>query len=139
MGFFPIAPASFASAIVCVGIWFLLKSVLICLVSLVAIFAIGVWVSTKVEKLWGEDSKRIVIDESVGMTITLIAVPHKLLYFCIGFLLFRVFDILKPYPINISQRLKGGWGIVIDDVIAGMYSSIFLWIFIFVYTSFASI
>lgn len=133
VGYVPLAPATAASIIVCVIIWFLLKSSLIYLTLIITFFILGVWISTKLETFWGEDSRRIVIDESVGMFITLFGIPQKTLFFLIGFLLFRFFDIVKPYPIKESQRLKKGWGVVIDDVIAGMYSSILLWIFIFFY------
>lgn len=139
IGYFPFAPATAVSIALCIIIWFLLKSPLVYLVTLLVLFVLGVVVSSKLETIWGEDNRRIVIDESVGMLITLLVVPRKLLFFIIGFLFFRFFDILKPYPVNESQKLKKGWGVVMDDVIAGMYSGIILWIFIFVYRLIKSI
>lgn len=133
IGYIPLAPATAASIIVCILIWFLLKSPLTYLSLIIILFTLGVWISSKLVILWGEDNRRIVIDESVGMLITLFMIPQRILFFLIGFFLFRFFDIVKPYPINESQNLKNGWGVVMDDVIAGMYSSIILWIFIFFY------
>jgi len=131
IGYFPIAPATFASVVVCIVIWFLLRTQIIYISILLILFVLGVWISSRLENFWGIDSRKIVIDESVGMLVTLYAVPKNIFYFIIGFALFRFFDIVKPYPINVSQDLKKGWGVVTDDVIAGMYSSILLWLFIF--------
>lgn len=139
LGFFPVAPATLASVVICLVMWYLVKSILFSIVLLTLLFIIGVWVSGKIEKIWGEDDRRIVIDESVGMIITLLAVPHKVLFFFIGFCLFRFFDIVKPYPINESQRLRSGCGVVLDDVIAGMYSSIILWLFVIIHNAVKSI
>ena len=133
-GYFPLAPATVASFIVCVIIWFLLTSSLLSyFITLLIVFVLSILISSKLETFWETDDRKIVIDEVVGMLITLFAIPQKFLFFLIGFLLFRFFDIVKPYPINQSQKLNKGWGIVIDDVIAGIYSSIILWIFIFLY------
>jgi phosphatidylglycerophosphatase A len=85
------------------------------------------------EDSWGADSHRIVIDEAVGIIITLFLVPHRIIFFVIGFLLFRFFDIIKPFPINSAQSLPGGWGVMLDDVVASLYSSITLWIFIIIF------
>lgn len=68
------------------------------------------------------DPGEIVIDEVVGQWVTLLLCPHNLLFTFIGFVLFRFFDVLKPFPIGISQKLHGGLGIVIDDILAGIYA-----------------
>ncbi len=133
IGYFPLAPATCASLIVCIVLWFLFTTPVTYIISIAILFALGVWIAFKLEPFWGEDNRRIVIDESIGMIITLFAVPQKFLYYAVGFFLFRFFDIVKPFPIGDSQKLKGGWGVVIDDVIAGMYSSIALWIFIYIF------
>jgi len=77
-----------------------------------------------VEKDLGHDPSIVVIDEVLGMGISLLFLPRNFWLFFIAFLLFRVFDILKPPPINLSQKLPAGWGIMIDDVIAGFYALI---------------
>lgn len=132
-GYVPVAPATAASGILCFVIWFLFKHPLTYAVSAVSLLTIGIWSASRLERTWGEDDRRIVIDEALGIIIALFLVPHKLLFFGIGFLLFRFFDILKPYPINISQQLPKGWGVVMDDLIAGIYSNIALWGFIVIF------
>jgi phosphatidylglycerophosphatase A len=90
------------------------------------IIVIGVWSSSKVELLWGKDHNRVVIDEIAGMCITLLFIPFSITYIIIGFLLFRFFDIVKPLYIRRLERLKGGWGVMADDVLAGIYSNIII-------------
>ena len=89
-------------------------------------FIVGIWASSRVENLWGHDSSRIVIDEVVGQMITygVAAGRYQLSAFHIllGFGLFRLFDIVKPFPIRSLERLKGGLGVVADDVGAGIYA-----------------
>lgn len=87
---------------------------------------IGIFTSDFAEKIYGFDPPEVVIDEIVGMWITLLFVPKVYLIIAIGFVLFRVFDIVKPFPARQSQDLKGGIGIMLDDIIAGFYSLIIL-------------
>jgi phosphatidylglycerophosphatase A len=136
IGYLPLAPGTFASLFVCLLAWFAFPPLWYSVFVIVILFCLGVWSSAELESRWDEDDRRIVIDEAVGMLIALFAVPHKVLFFLIAFFLFRFFDIVKPYPLKKVQELEGGWGIVMDDVFAGMYSSIFLWIFIFIYHEF---
>jgi len=73
------------------------------------------------------DARPIVIDEMVGFLITLLWLPLNFLTLCLGFFLFRLFDIVKPPPIStVEKRLHGGWGIVLDDVLAGVFASVTL-------------
>jgi len=99
--------------------------------ALAAIFFLAVITAGQAEKILDrKDPGVVVIDEVIGMLITLIAAPDNPLIWLLGFLLFRLFDIFKPYPIRlIDQRLNGGLGIVLDDVLAGIYSLIILQIF----------
>lgn len=92
--------------------------------ALAAFFAIAVLSAGAAEKILDrKDPQVVVIDEVMGMLITLIAAPAKPLVWLLGFALFRFFDILKPWPIRfIDQRVNGGIGIVLDDVMAGIYS-----------------
>src|SRR5690606_33558015 len=92
----------------------------------IAITIVGVWSSSKVEVEWGKDHNRVVVDEVAGMCITLLFIPFSITYIIIGFLLFRFFDIVKPLYIRRLERLKGGWGVMADDVLAGIYSNIII-------------
>lgn len=94
---------------------------------------IGVYSAGKVEAEWGKDSHRIVIDEVVGMSVTLLFVPARWLYLLIGLLLFRFFDIAKPFQIRKMENLSGGWGVMMDDVLAGVYANLLLQLVVFVF------
>ncbi len=92
----------------------------------IALFAFGVWCcSATTRYLDTHDHGGIVWDELVGMLIALIAVPASLPYLLLGFLLFRLFDIWKPWPIGwVDKRVHGGFGIMLDDIIAGVMACI---------------
>ncbi|MFK7908806.1 MAG: phosphatidylglycerophosphatase A [Chitinophagales bacterium] len=90
-------------------------------------FIIGVIAADQLEETLGKDPGCIVIDEFVGMWITLLFLPINWFTLLIGFVLFRFFDILKPLFIGtIDQKVKGGWGVMLDDVLAGVYANICL-------------
>jgi phosphatidylglycerophosphatase A len=93
------------------------------LLFVLTLLALSFYVAGQAEKIYHKkDDQRIVIDEIVGFQVTMLPVAITVLHLCVGFVLFRVFDILKPFPINNLQRLPGGWGVVIDDVGAGIYA-----------------
>lgn len=92
----------------------------------IAITGIGIWSSGKMEPIWGKDDKKVVIDEVAGMIISLLLVPVKWQYVLTGLVLFRFFDILKPLYIRRTEKLKGGWGVMMDDVLSGIYANIIL-------------
>ena len=94
------------------------------------ITALGIWSGNKVEPLWGKDHSRVVIDEVAGMCISLLFIPVTLNYVIAALILFRFFDIVKPLYIRRMEALKGGWGVMMDDVLAGVYANIVLQIFI---------
>lgn len=98
------------------------------LISLLILTFLACYLSREAEKLFNEkDSPRIVIDEMVGFQWAMFLVSPTVLHILLGFGLFRFFDITKIYPAGyLAQRLPGGYGIVIDDVVAGMYSNVFL-------------
>jgi phosphatidylglycerophosphatase A len=87
---------------------------------------IGVWSSNAVAKIWGKDPSRVVIDEVAGMCISLLFIPITLKYVIIALVLFRFFDIVKPLFIKKMEMFPGGWGIMLDDVLAGIYANIIL-------------
>jgi phosphatidylglycerophosphatase A len=93
-----------------------------------ALIFLAVWVAGEAERLLGQkDAGSIVIDEIVGMVVALAVLPLTPFNLAAGFIAFRVFDISKPFPARlIDARVPGGWGIVLDDVVAGVYSNILL-------------
>ncbi|HVW96284.1 MAG TPA: phosphatidylglycerophosphatase A [Mucilaginibacter sp.] len=95
------------------------------IITLAVIFA-GVWSSTIVEKIWGKDPSRVVIDEVAGMLVSLLFIPVKLKYLIAALILFRFFDIVKPVFIRKMEKLPSGWGIMMDDVLSGIYTNLLL-------------
>lgn len=88
------------------------------------IIAIGTWSSNVVDAVWGKDSSKVVIDEVAGMAITLLYVPQHITYMLAGLVAFRFFDIVKPLGIKKLEKWPKGWGVMADDVLAGLYASI---------------
>ena len=91
---------------------------------------VGIWSANEIEALWGKDSNRVVIDEIAGMCITLLYVPVTLKYIITGFILFRFFDIAKPLFIRKLESISGGWGVMADDILAGLYANAVLQVII---------
>ena len=87
---------------------------------------LGIWSANVVEKIWGKDHQRVVIDEVAGMCITLLWIPINPVNILVALLLFRFFDILKPLFIKKLEKLPGGWGVMSDDILAGVYGNIIL-------------
>jgi phosphatidylglycerophosphatase A len=85
-----------------------------------------VWSGNKVEPIWGKDHSRVVIDEVAGLFVSVLFVPATLQYLIAGFILFRFFDIAKPLFIRRLEALPGGWGVMADDLLAGVYANIIL-------------
>lgn len=94
----------------------------------VLVTIVGVWAAGRAEAIYGQkDCGKIVIDEVAGMLITMYLLPATPLYLFAGFLVFRFFDIVKPFPARrIDQNVKGGLGVMLDDVVAGVYSCLCL-------------
>ncbi len=93
---------------------------------LAAVFAAGVAASRRCEVVWGTDNKKIVIDEIWGMMISLFLLPVSVLYIALGFFIFRLLDIVKPFPARRLERVEGGWGVMLDDGMSGVYTCIIL-------------
>jgi len=93
------------------------------LLSILALAVLAVYVSGATEKaLNSKDAPCIVIDEIVGFQFTMLLIPPTLPHIVLGFIAFRIFDIIKPFPIGLCERkIPGGWGIVADDIVAGIY------------------
>jgi len=94
----------------------------------VGVFILGVWAASQAESFFGRtDPRQVVIDEVAGQMITFLANPAaSWKWLLAGFVLFRVFDVLKPFPAGRAERLPGGWGIMLDDVVAGGYGLVTL-------------
>ncbi len=118
------------TALLCCIPWYFARTVgsfeMIAFVVTVAVTALGVWTATVVEKEWGKDSSRVVIDEAGGMMISLLFIPVTISYMATGFILFRLLDITKPLLIRRTESLPNGWGVMMDDMIAGLYTNILL-------------
>jgi len=87
-------------------------------------FFVSVWSSDAAEKMYGHDARRIVIDEWEGMFIALLFVPYSVTNYVIAFFAFRFFDVVKIPPARQSEKLPGGWGVTMDDVVAGVQANI---------------
>jgi phosphatidylglycerophosphatase A len=123
LGYLPKAPGTWGT-LAGIPLWYLLKDVSlgVYLASLAVLCAVACAVSEKVERMYGlHDVQWIVIDEVVGFLCTVIAVPWGVWQVCVAFAVFRVLDMFKPYPISwIDRHVKGGVGVVMDDVAAGL-------------------
>lgn len=124
------------AAIVYCIIWFLLpagyeKSNWQVVITLL-IIVLGIWSSGVVDSMWGKDSSKVVIDEIAGMSIALLYAPQNIGYVIISLIAFRFFDIVKPLGVRKAEILPKGWGVMADDVLAGLYTLavIQLWILI---------
>ncbi|NNE09333.1 MAG: phosphatidylglycerophosphatase A [Gemmatimonadetes bacterium] len=137
-GLAPIAPGTFGTFTACIllalpgrvpGIpeW----SLPLGLIAFVVVLLVGVWSASKAEVIHGKDPGIVVIDEVAGMIVTVLALPHagpaiswQALIF--GFFIFRAMDILKPWPVRKLESLPRGWGVMMDDVLAGVYANVLL-------------
>ena len=128
-GHAPTAPGTFGSAAGLLLFWAVRGSgsLAVELAVLLAVTAIGVAAATRAESVTGRhDPGLIVIDETAGMLLTLAAVPVGPGGAVAGFLAFRLFDIVKPFPARRAERLPGGWGVMADDLVAGLYAQALL-------------
>lgn len=127
IGYFPVAPATACSFVVTLVVWItggLNSPHYYWFVPLVTIIAIPA--ASVAERKYGHDGREIVVDEVAGQMIAFLFLPASAATFVLGFFLFRLFDILKPFPAGRSQRLPSGLGVVTDDVIAGIYANLAL-------------
>jgi phosphatidylglycerophosphatase A len=129
VGKIPFAPGTFGSVLglpICYCLAFVKVRIAILLTLLFVAFSI--WIADKAEKLLrSKDPGYIVIDEIAGLLVTFLGIPFNLLNGVAGFLIFRIMDILKPFPARmLEKKLPGGVGVVMDDVAAGLYSNLLL-------------
>ncbi|MGC9364130.1 MAG: phosphatidylglycerophosphatase A family protein [Fidelibacterota bacterium] len=133
VGFFPVAPGTWASLIAML-IWLLLpvQSVIIRTIIVGLAFVTGLYVANAAEIQAGvDDPAYVVIDEVAGMWLALLLLPkfeypQSFLWALIAFLIFRIFDITKIFPINRLEKMSGGFGIMLDDIAAGLFTAVLL-------------
>jgi phosphatidylglycerophosphatase A len=129
VGYLPLIPGTFGS-LVGVGIFLLLSRTAVGLVvSILAFTFAGIWAGSRTEELAGQkDPGKIVVDEVAGQLIATLPFAFfrqwSIAAVMVSFVLFRFFDIVKPYPANRFQELKGGFGIMCDDLVAGVYAAV---------------
>lgn len=128
IGYVPFAPGTFASGAAALLYLYVPEirelPMLALLIALSTV--IGVWAGGVMEKEYGEDPSQAVIDEVAGQWIALLFIPFSPFAVLLAFILFRLFDVLKPGPVDWAQRLPGGWGIMSDDVLAGVFANLSL-------------
>jgi phosphatidylglycerophosphatase A len=123
-GYSPFAPGT-AGSLVGFALYFIpgvANPFVLCTIS-VGVFALGVITSARMEQRLGEDPPIVVIDEIVGMWISLLFLQQSLLVALLSFVFFRAFDIVKPPPARTVEAYRNGWGIMLDDVVAGVYAN----------------
>ena len=109
------------------GLWLIPFSRLGFFATLIVVVVVGTWASHHVEELLGrKDPGLIVIDEVAGMMVSVALVPRSIPVLIFAFFLFRLFDIWKPFPARESQALRGGAGVMVDDLIAGVYALVLI-------------
>jgi phosphatidylglycerophosphatase A len=127
VGYAPVAPGTFGSAAGLLLWWLLPASTVTHVIVIVALFAAGSWSGSIAERHFGRtDPGQVVIDEVMGMLITLFLNPVGWIGAVLGFFMFRVFDVIKPYPSDRLERLHGGVGVMADDGMAAIYANLAL-------------
>jgi len=140
-GYAPAAPGTAGAFVCAVLAWFILPEVTlasgagpvwVALLSMAAFVSLAVWSAGAAEPVYGKDASRIVIDEFAGFILAIAFLPKTLLVYVAAFLLFRVLDIVKPFPARRLESVPGGLGIVLDDVVAGVYANVLIRIMLLV-------
>ncbi len=154
IGYIPIMPGTFGTAFAAIVAYLLPQSwfyeltgysslwevniagqiIFTSVILLISFFSVRI--SSQAEEILGHDNKRIVLDEFCGYMLSIAFLPKTWLLLVYAFALFRVFDIAKPYPVNKLEKLKSGWGIMADDLMAGLYTNLLLQVLIRVYPRF---
>ncbi len=138
-GYSPIAPGTAGAIVGCLALWMLEKYNLISTTNTPILFiglilvttVMGIIATDKLEEEWGKDPSKVVLDEVIGIWITMMFVPLTFTNVLIGFILFRFFDIAKPLGIRKLESLNGGLGVMADDMLAGIYANIMLQVIVY--------
>ena len=127
IGYLPLAPATWASAVVIVILYFIRVDWFYLLPAIVVLFFAGTWLANEIIKKYKVlDPRYFVFDELVGMMISVLFLPRTVLWYFLAFFLFRVLDIIKPSPVRESEKVRMGWGVMLDDLLAGGYTVLLL-------------
>lgn len=135
IGYFPLAPGTMGALAALIIYWVapqLANASLLLIIftlMLVGTYAASITERELITRLGadrGKDPKIVVIDEVIGMLVSLVAIPKTTQFLILAFVLFRIFDIVKPFPARRIEKLPAGWGIVFDDVIAGIYANLLI-------------
>lgn len=122
-GLAPVAPGTAGSLFAAFLLWLIPFSTFSLGVTLVGVIFAGIWAGGRIERLSGrKDPGLIVIDEVAGMMLSVLTLPRTLGVLLVAFFCFRVLDIVKPFPAGQAQSLRGGLGVMVDDLIAGGYT-----------------
>ena len=132
-GLVPVAPGTIGTLVgvlICLICWPL--PWLLRLFIVIFLLVLAIYIAERAEQIYRKkDDQRIVIDEIAGFQVTMLPVAITGLHLLVGFVLFRIFDILKPFPLRDLQKMPGGLGIVLDDVAAGIYAGILMLLLVF--------
>lgn len=125
-GYSPLAPGTCGSLVTLILVWFLIPENNWLLLGLTLIWLfLSLFIAREAEALFGEDDRKIVIDESAGMLLSILWVPKKFILYGVAFLLFRLYDIVKPPPIRGLEKIRG-YGVTLDDLVAGLFANLTL-------------
>ena len=125
VGYAPVASGTVASAVALVLLWLIPFTMPALAWTVAAVTAVGLWAGGRVERVLGQkDPGIIVVDEIAGMGLAVLLLPRTIPVLLVAFFLFRLFDVWKPFPARESQAFSGGLGVMIDDLIAGVYALI---------------
>ena len=133
-GYIPFAPGTFGS-LVALLIYYIpgFEEPVILFTAIVLFILFGIYVGNKFEMKYGKDPRQCTIDEMVGMWISLLFLPKRLVISILAFIVWRTLDIIKPFPSRNLENLNGGLGIMIDDIVAAIYALIILHILLHIF------
>jgi len=133
IGYFPIAPATLASLVIIVLLYLLQLNNFFLLVISAGLFFSGARLANTLEREIGSDPKIFVLDEVSAMIVAVLFLPRTITFYLLAFAFFRIFDILKPYPISSLERVKNGYGVMLDDLLSGVCANLVLQIGRFIF------
>ncbi|RPI75222.1 MAG: phosphatidylglycerophosphatase A [Ignavibacteriales bacterium] len=133
-GYIPFASGTFGSLIALIIYWIPgFENPFIIISAIILLTVYGIFIGNKFDKIYGKDPAEYTLDEMLGQWIALLFLPKTILISVIVFFSWRIFDIIKPYPANKLENLPGGVGIIADDIVASIYSLIFVHIILLIF------